>query len=142
MRNTLLIAASAALVTAILVQFYLAAFGAFGDRDGTGGFAAHEWVARIILPVLAILTLVAAAVARAGRRTITLAAIPLVAIVLQFLLFFAARAFGSETHPGGASLAGAVVLGFHAIFGLAALVAAALVLSTAWRRRAGRLALA
>jgi hypothetical protein len=140
MRNTLLLTASALLVAAILVQFYLAAFGAFGDREGTGGFAAHEWVARIILPVLAILTIVTAAVARAGRRIITLSTIPLGVIVLQFLLFFAARAFGSDTHPGGASLAGSLVLGFHALFGLAALVTAGLVLSAAWRRRRGELA--
>lgn len=138
MRNSLLIAASSALLLAILVQFYFAAFGAFGDRSDTGGFAAHEWVARTALPVLAVLTIVAAAVARAGRRIVTLSAVPAIVIVVQFLLFFAARAVGSETHPGGASVSGAIVLGFHALFGVAALAATWFVLSAAWRSRPRR----
>jgi hypothetical protein len=136
MRTNSLITASAALLLAIVAQFYFAAFGAFGDRADTGGFAAHEWVARTALPLLAVLTIIAAAVARVGRRLMTLSAVPAVVIVLQFLLFFAARALGSDTHPGGASLSGSIVLGFHALFGLVALVSTALVLSAAWRSRA------
>ena len=132
MRRTALLVTSSALLLVIVAQFYFAAFGAFGDRDATGGFAAHEWVARTALPVLSILLVVAAAVGRWGRRLVGISMIPLLVIVVQFLLFFVARAFGSETHPGGATGMGAVVLGLHALFGLLALVAATHVLHTAW----------
>ena len=138
MRHHLLVISSAALLVAIIAQFYLAAFGAFGDRDATGGFSGHEWLARTALPVLAILVIVTAAVARLPRRLIVLSAIPLFAIVMQVVLFLVARAFGSETHPGGASDAGAIVLGFHALFGLAALAACAHLVHTAAHRATER----
>jgi len=138
MRRTLLLISSIALLVAIVAQFYLAAFGAFGDRDATGGFSGHEWLARTALPVLAILVIVAAAVARLPRRLIVLSAVPLVVIVMQFVLFLVARAVGSDTHPGGASDAGAIVLGFHALFGLAALASSAHLVHVAAQRAAGR----
>jgi hypothetical protein len=131
----LLLLSSSALVLVIIVQFYLAAFGAFGDRHDTAGFTAHEWMARTALPVLAVLVVVAASGARLGRSVVVVSTVPLIAMVLQVLLFLVARAAGSDTHPGGASLAGAVVLGFHALFGLAALVAAAKLQHSAWQAR-------
>lgn len=137
MRRLALLAPSSALLLVIVAQFYFAAFGAFGDRDATGGFSAHEWIARTALPVVGILVIVAAAVGRWGRRVVLLSIAPLAVVVLQVLLFLVARALGSETHPGGASATGSIVLGFHALFGLLALAATAAVVGVAWRAKAG-----
>lgn len=136
MRRLLLIS-STVLLLVVVTQFYLAAYGAFGDRDATSGFHAHEWVARIALPVFGILVIVAAVGSRLGRRVVWLSTVPLIVTVVQFLLFFVARAVGSDTYPGGASLAGAIVLGFHALFGLAALAATVTLVRVGWGVRRG-----
>lgn len=122
--NRILPALSAALVIALIIQLYFAAFGAFGDRDATGGFAIHEAVARFVLAPLAILTPVGVALARRPGRVVAIAFLPFALIVVQFLLFLVARLLGSETHPGGADLAGAVVLGLHGLAGVGTLAVA------------------
>ena len=108
---------SVLLVASGVVQLYFAAFGVFSHPEN---FDPHGVNGRMILPALALLNIIAAAIARAGGRTIGFSVLPLVLILFQTVLFIITGAiFGvgpeSETVPVGAS----ILLGLHGINGLA-----------------------
>lgn len=112
----------------VIVQFYLATFGAFETPKpppGTEG-AAIGWHALngvLVLPIFSLLTTIMAAIARAPGRVIFMASGPLLGALVQlFVLFPLADLVGTtETKT---NTAGLVVLGFHAIVGVLLLGAA------------------
>lgn len=120
MRKTFLVI-SVLVVVAVVMQFYFAAVGVFSDPDDEL-FAIHGTSGRIVLPLLMILSIVFAALAKAGRRTVWLAVLGFGLLLFQTILFILTGVLtGSEPPPGEVTTAGTIMLGFHALNGLAIL---------------------
>lgn len=127
----------------VLLQFYLATFGAFerpvpavGSEDAAIGW--HAMNGFTVMPLVSLITVIVAAIARAPGRVTLYCAAPLVAMLLQLGLFeLAALTGASETKTGTAGL---VILGFHAIVGVVMLGAAILAWRGAQAHAKGRLA--
>jgi len=124
----------AALLTLVVVlQFYFAAVGVFSE-PADELFIIHGENGRIVIRSLALLTLIAAAIARAGRRTIWLSALTLGLVLFQTVLFilvgviFGIGPENLDVIPVGAT----IMLGFHAINGVAILAVSAAVARRAW----------
>ena len=119
---------------AVVVQLYLAAVGVFSDPEDEL-FSWHGTNGRIVLPILALLLIVTAALARAGRRTIWLSVLPLVLILFQTVLFIVTGAIfglGPDSHaspPLGATL----IVSLHAVNGTAILLLGVLLIVRARR---------
>jgi prepilin signal peptidase PulO-like enzyme (type II secretory pathway) len=107
------------LLISVVVQFYFAALGVFGPEDADL-FVFHSINGQYVLPGLALLAVIFAALSRAGVRTVLLSALPILLVAVQILLFILAGALtgGSEENP---TVAGAIILGLHAINALAIL---------------------
>jgi hypothetical protein len=105
---------------ALLVQVYLAGFGAFAHRKG--GFDAHETFGDV-LGIVAVVLFVLALLAWVGRWTV------IGAFVVGVLTETAQHglAQGGHHHP--------VVGGLHALDGMIILIVAAWLAVTAYRRR-------
>ncbi len=107
------------LVVAVVIQFYFAAFGVFTAPQNDSQFILHVTNGRFILPLLCLLCIAAAALAKAPGRLIGFTAIPFGLLVLQTVLFVIAGLIGST--PEKTTVAGQVILGLHAVNGLAIL---------------------
>lgn len=115
MRRVFTVVASL-LVVAEVVQFYFAAFGVFQAPAPADAFLLHQMNGRIVLPVLCLLVIVAAALARAPGRLIGFSAIPFGLLLMQIVLFVLAGLIGAT--PEKTNLAGTAILGLHAVNGL------------------------
>ena len=107
------------LVISVVIQFYFAAFGVFTAPQNDSQFILHVTNGRFILPLLCLLCIAAAALAKAPGRLIGFTAIPFGLLVLQTVLFVIAGLIGST--PEKTNVAGQVILGLHAVNGLAIL---------------------
>jgi hypothetical protein len=107
------------LLVDVVVQFYFAAFGAFTEPANDSQFILHQMNGRVVLPALCLLVIAAAALARAPGRLIGFSAIPLGLMVVQIVLFVIAGLTG--TTDDKSNLAGQLILGLHAVNGLAIL---------------------
>lgn len=134
MRRVFVVVAGLLLV-AVVVQFYFAAFGVFQAPATDDQFLLHQMNGRIVLPLLCLLVILAAAVARAPGRLIGFSAIPFGLLLLQIVLFLLAGLTGSTEVK--TNLAGTIILGLHAVNGLAILGVTLLLV-----RRASRFAAA
>ena len=103
-------------VVSVVIQFYFAAFGVFTAPEYDSQYILHVTNGRFLLPVLFLLTIIAAAVARAPGRLIGFTAIPFGLLILQTLLFVIAGLAGASEEK--TNLAGQLILGLHAINGL------------------------
>lgn len=121
------------LLISTVVQFYFAALGVFGPEDADL-FVFHSVNGTIVLPVLLVLAIIFAALARAGARTIWLNALPILLIALQIVLFIVADA-ATGTSPEDPNVPGAIILGLHAVNGLA-ILGVMITLMTRARKRA------
>ena len=74
----------------------------------------------MVLPLLTVLAVVFAALARAGARTVWLSALPILLIAVQYLLFIIGGTVGGgdENNP---TVGSAIILGLHAVNGIAIL---------------------
>ena len=119
---------------AVVLQLYFAAVGVFSNPEDEL-FSWHGTNGRIVLPILAILLIVSAALARAGRRTILLSVVPLVLILFQTVLFIlTAVIFGlDESSHAAPPLGATLVLGLHAVNGTAILLLGVLLVVRARR---------
>jgi len=122
---------SVLLLASGVVQLYFAAFGVFSKPEN---FDPHGINGSMILPALAVLNIIGAAIARAGGRTIGLSVLPLVLILFQTVLFIITGAIfnvgpESETVPVGAS----ILLGLHGLNGLAIIGVSGALLTRALR---------
>jgi hypothetical protein len=104
------------LLAAVVVQFYLAAVGAFSKPQADNSYILHDINGTLVIPVLTILATIAAAVLRLPRRQIGMTLLPLGLVVVQVLIVLVGEALdkGSVTTP-----ASVIVLGLHAVNGLA-----------------------
>ncbi|MFJ2031061.1 DUF6220 domain-containing protein [Streptosporangium sp. NPDC087985] len=123
------VALSGLLLLAIVAQFYFAAVGAFDKPQEDGSFALHSMTGTMVIPVLSLLAIVAAAVARAPGRLIGLTALPLGLLVVQVLIIVLGRALNDST--GNTTPASLAILGLHAVNGMAMMGTAGLVLRRA-----------
>ena len=110
------VALTGLLVVSVVIQFYFAAFGVFTAPENDSQFILHLLNGRFVLPLLCLLCIAAAAIARAPGRLIGFTAIPLGLLVLQTMLFIVAGLAGAS--PEKTNLAGQLILGLHAINGL------------------------
>jgi uncharacterized membrane protein (Fun14 family) len=116
-----------------VLQIYFAAVGVFSP-EGEDLFNIHGTNGRIVLPILGILTIVAAILAKAGRRTVVFAIIALVLIAMQTVLVnLAGTVFGvTEDSRSNIPPAATFLLGFHGLNGLAIIFVSGVVLVRAW----------
>lgn len=107
------------LVIDAAVQLYLAAVGAF-SHDTEEGFSWHGTNGRLVLPILVLLTIVFAALARAGKRTIWLSVAQIGLLAFQTLIFILTGViFGIGPDTPQPPLAAVLLVSLHAVGGLA-----------------------
>jgi len=124
------VVSSALVLVAVLAQFYLAGVGAFTRPATTDAWTAHRAGATVI-GVLVLLNTAVAALARAGGRTIGVAALPIGLVALQYVLVAVSGALGgSADDRTGAPL---YVVALHAVNGLVIMGTAAAGLTKARR---------
>ena len=126
------------LLISVVIQFYFAALGVFGPQgedDNLYGF--HSVNGTMVLPALLLLAVLFAALARAGVRTVLLTALPILLIVVQILLFILAGAIGGGSE-GNPTVASAIILGLHAVNGLAIMGVIITVMNRARARAFGK----
>ena len=97
----LFLASSTLLVADVLAQFYFAGVGAFHLPADHEAFSLHAANA-LVLQVLAVLTAIAAALARAGKGTIALAFLPALLKEVQYAIFALTELFVPEGVPRNA----------------------------------------
>jgi hypothetical protein len=140
MRKLFLVMA-ALLLLDVIAQFYFAGVGAFHMPNDHEGFSLHS-ANSLVVQGLAVLTTVAAALARAGRGTVALAFLPALLKEVQYGIFALTELFIPEGTPRNADGIPLVVEGsanlviaLHVVNGLGILWIAVVVF-----RRARRLA--
>ncbi|MFI6326724.1 DUF6220 domain-containing protein [Micromonospora chersina] len=109
---------SALSLAAFALQFVFAAVGAFTKPAGDGAYALHSVTGMAVIPVLTLLTVLFAALAKAPGRLVGLAALPLGLVVVQALL--AALANGATDAAGASTSLGLTIGGLHAVNGIVA----------------------
>lgn len=112
------------LLAGIPVQFFLAAAGAFDPAPRQESFQMHTMLGRLLF-LLALLTIGAAALARAPGRLVGRTAATAGLIVVQSLIALVARGFEGD---GGGGMASTLVFGLHAVNALAIMAVARTVL--------------
>jgi hypothetical protein len=117
MRKAFVIVSSVLLV-AFVFQFVFAAVGAFTKPADDDVYWLHSTTGMAIIPILTLLTILLAALAKAPGRVIGLAAVPFGLVVLQALLAGLANGFTDEA--GASTAAGLVIGGLHAVNGIVA----------------------
>jgi len=125
------------LTLSVVVQFYLAAVGVFSNPE-VKLFSIHGMNGRIVIPILILLTIVAAAVAHVGKRLIWLSVLPLILVLFQTVLFILTGTIfnvGPPTEgappidiPAGAT----IMLGFHAVNGAAIFFVCTMLIRRSW----------
>ncbi len=120
------------LLISVIVQFYFAAMGIFGPEEPSL-FVFHSINGQVVLPALSLLAVLFAALSKAGVRTVLLTALPILLVAVQILLFILAGAL-TGTSIEAPNVPGAIILGLHAINGLAILF----VIVTVMRRARAR----
>lgn len=114
------------LFVATLVQFYLAAVGAFDRPRDDESFAMHRMTGMMIIPIISVLATIVAAIVRAPGKLIALTILPVGLVLVQMLIRFIAGIFaGSNDETGAVSL---IIFGLHAINGLAIMAVARMIL--------------
>ena len=109
---------SALLLASFVLQFAFAAVGAFTKPAGDGAYTLHSVNGTAVIPALALLTTLLAALAKAPGRLIGLAILPVGLIVVQALL--AALANASTDAVGASTPLGLTIAGLHALNGIVA----------------------
>ena len=123
------------LLIAVVFQFYFAALGVFGPQgEDDNLFVFHRVNGSMVVPLLLVLAVVFAALAKAGARTVWLTALPILLIVVQYLIFIVGGLVGGgdEDNP---TVGSAVILGLHAVNAIA-ILGTIITLMTRARRRA------
>ncbi|GII29284.1 DUF6220 domain-containing protein [Planotetraspora mira] len=123
------------MLAAVMVQWYLAAVGAFDKPQEDDSFALHSMNGMMIIPILSLLATVAAALSKAPGRTIGLTILPLGLIIVQVLIIALGNALNDSS--GNTTPASLAVLGLHAINGMAIAAVSAMVFRQARRLAMG-----
>jgi hypothetical protein len=110
----------ALLLAAGVLQFYFAAVGAFTKPQTESSYALHGFTGGIVIPLLALLATLAAALSKAPGKLIGLTLAPLGLVVVQVLIIVLGNLIGGATEERSTPVALAI-LGLHAINGMAVL---------------------
>ena len=119
---------SGLLLTAVILQFYFAAYGAFTipfpitTEQHHEAFSLHSANSNIIM-LLSLLTMGAAFLAKAGLRTAMLALAPFVLVILQIVIFIVSGVAGGDIDatPPISNTPAHVIVALHALNALAIL---------------------
>src|SRR4051812_8731405 len=106
------------LLGAFALQFVFAAVGAFTKPAADDSYALHSINGMAVIPVLTLLAILLAALAKAPGRLIGLTSLVLGLVVLQGLIAMLANAFADAT--GASTPVGLIVGGLHAVNGIVA----------------------
>jgi hypothetical protein len=110
----------------VAIQFYFAAVGSFTKPANDSQYILHQLNGRIVMPLLMLLTILAAVIAKAPRQLIWFTALPLGLLVIQNLIIVLSDA--TATSDEKSSVASEIIFGLHGLNGLIILgVAGALV---------------
>ncbi|MEH0824356.1 MULTISPECIES: DUF6220 domain-containing protein [unclassified Micromonospora] len=109
---------SALSLAAFALQFIFAAVGAFTKPAGDDAYTLHSVNGMVVIPVLTLLTILFAVLAKAPGRIVGLAALPLGLVVVQALI--AGLANGSTDAAGASTPFGLTIAGLHALNGIIA----------------------
>jgi hypothetical protein len=112
------------------MQFHFAAVGAFTRPQTDDSFSLHLTNGRIVFPLLGVLVIGAAALARAPGRLIGLTSLPLALGIGQSLIVVLGNAIGGATEQRTTALSLAI-LGLHAVNGLVIIAVAGAVMRQA-----------
>ena len=119
-------------VIAVVLQFYFAGMGVFSVPE-EGLFGIHRAAGRIVLPILFLLSLITAAIARAGKRTIWLTVIAILLLALQTVIFILTGViFNVGPESPQIPLAATMTVSLHALNGVAILVLTGVIARRAW----------
>lgn len=124
------------LFAAIGVQFYLAGVAVFTKPQTDSTFDAHKVNGMMVIPALAVLATIAAAVARMPRKLVGLTFLVAALVPVQILINTLGGRDDSRSSTGGEA-----VMGFHVINGLVIMLVARAALNgarAALRARADR----
>ena len=101
-------------IAVVAVQYYLAAVGVFLHADD--GFTAHGTSGRIVAPIVFLLLILTAALARAGKKTIWLTVLMLGLLIMQTLIFIlTGLIFGVGPETPNPPFAAILTVSLHAI---------------------------
>jgi cytochrome b561 len=117
------------LLVGVVVQFFLAASGAFNTDGKDEAFQPHRAMGYVVF-ILAVLLTIAAALARMPGRLTGMAGLVAGLIVLQVLIATAADAFNDS--GDNSTTAGTLIFGLHALNGLAILGVSQTMTRRAW----------
>ncbi|PYC75052.1 hypothetical protein C7C45_04025 [Micromonospora arborensis] len=109
---------SVLLLVAFSLQFVLAAVGAFTRPAGDDSYALHSVNGMAVIPVLTLLTILFAALAKAPGRLIGLTVLPVGLVVVQALTAMLAN--GSTDAAGVSTPLGLTIAALHAVNGIIA----------------------
>jgi hypothetical protein len=115
------------LLLAVLAQFYFAAVGAFAKPQDEHSFALHNTNGFVVIPALSVLAAILAAVGRLPARQIVMSIMPAVLVVVQWLINLLGGHDNDRTTTGGL-----IILGLHALNGLAIFMLAHMIFMEAW----------
>lgn len=100
----------------VALQFYFAAVGAFTKPANDSQYILHQLNGRIVMPLLMLLAILFAAIARAPGRLIGFTALPLALLILQNLIIVLSDV--SSPSDDKSSVAGEIIFGLHGLNGL------------------------
>ncbi len=128
MRRSFVVVSALSLL-AFALQFVFAAVGAFTKPADDDAYVLHSLTGMAVIPLLTLLTVLFAALARAPGRVIGLSVLPLGLVILQALIAGLAKGF---TDAAGASTPVSLTIGgLHAVNGIIAVHVAAAVAKAA-----------
>jgi hypothetical protein len=99
------------------LQFYFAAVGAFTKPQTDDSFSLHLANGRMVFPILAVLAVIAATLAKAPGKLIGQTLLPLGLAILQTLIIVLGNVIGGATEQRSTPVALAI-LGLHAVNGM------------------------
>jgi hypothetical protein len=120
------------MLAAVVLQFYFAAVGAFAKPQVDTSYRLHDIDGGMVIPLLAILATVAAALLKLPGRQIGLTILPVGLVVVQFLIVLLGDALSTDNGDKTTPIA-LIILGLHAVNGLAVMAVAGTVFARARR---------
>jgi hypothetical protein len=122
---------SALVLAAVVLQFYLAGVGVFSMPEDEL-FGLHTMSGRVVVPILLLLNVVAAALARGRTVRYALGLVGLLALQTVIFVIAIVTTGSNPFEDTPISTAGTVILSFHALNGLVILGVAVLLVRKAY----------
>jgi hypothetical protein len=112
------------------LQFYFAAVGAFTRPQTDDSYALHLVNGRMVMPILAVLAVIAAALAKAPGKLVAQTLLPFGLLIVQSLIIVLGNVIGGATEQRSTPVALAI-LGLHALNGMALMGVASVIMRKA-----------